>query len=255
MGSKNHNKKAWQTNSENEAKEVEGVEESKTKAAAPTGDTSEQKSHADQKGSKLKHSFSNAWAGVKNLGEKAKNQGERVLDRVTDFVDEHPKLIGFTVGSIAVLGGIVKTILDSVGENNSNTSNDYMEETSSLDDSGEIVADCVSTQTPFIEELLEKYPPGDDPKKRKPNSVIAEKRHLSNHGMYEQAKKIGLMDENGSLTPTGQQYGEYRITQKGDPYVAWDPVVNNMINASQISEAKERKAQRIANKAAKEQSN
>jgi len=129
------------------------------------------------------------------------------------------------------IGGTIITVISQLSTAQSNNDNVVIED--GITQSAQVLD----------EELLSKYPPGD-PSKRKPNSKFAKQRRLSPHEMYTEARDLGLLDENMRLTPTGEQYGDSRITRDGYPYIAWDSQVNRMVCDKQQQEAQERKAQK-----------
>lgn len=85
-----------------------------------------------------------------------------------------------------------------------------------------------SSEPTFDPELFQRFPPSESGD-RLPQSVLANSVGMSSRQFGLEARKKGLLDEDGRRTPAGEEYGDVKYNKNGYPYVSWDPIVAKMI--------------------------
>lgn len=85
-----------------------------------------------------------------------------------------------------------------------------------------------NSQPTFDPELFQLFPPGDCGD-RLPQSVLANSVGMSSRQFGLEARKKGLLDEDGRRTPAGEEYGDVKYNKKAYPYISWDPIVAKML--------------------------
>lgn len=84
------------------------------------------------------------------------------------------------------------------------------------------------TRPKFDPELFDLFPPGDE-NDRLPQRVLADSVGMSSRRFGDELRKLGLLYEDGGLTPEGEKYGALKFNRNGYPYIKWDRSVARMV--------------------------